>query len=45
MVLRTVQTREGEGHARTSFARGPDGSWRALWTMHFTRLGPATAAH
>lgn len=43
MVLRTVQTRDGEGHARTASARQPDGSWREMWTMRFTRVGPATA--
>ena len=41
MVLRTVQTGSGETHARTTSARQPDGSWRELWTMRFTRVGTA----
>ena len=43
MVLRTVQTGSGETYARTTSARRPDGSWREMWTMRFTRVGPATA--
>ena len=41
MTMRTVQTGNGEGHSRTSSARQPDGSWREMWTMRFTRAGPA----
>ena len=41
MVLRTVQTGSGEAYARTTSARQPDGSWREMWTMRFTRVGPA----
>jgi len=43
MMLRTVQTGSGEAYARTTFARQPGGSWREMWTMRFTRVGPATA--
>jgi copper(I)-binding protein len=44
MTLRTVQTGNGgETYARTTSARQPDGSWREMWTMRFTRVGPATA--
>ena len=43
MVLRTVQTGNGEAYARTTSARQPDGNWREMWTMRFTRVGPATA--
>ena len=43
MVLRTVQTGGGETYARTTSARRPDGSWREMWTLRFTRVGPATA--
>ena len=43
MVLRTVQTGSGETYARTTSARQSDGSWRELWTMRFTRVGPAAA--
>jgi hypothetical protein len=42
MVLRTVQTGNGEAYARTTSARRPDGSWREMWTMRFSRVGPAT---
>ncbi len=42
MTLRTVQTGAGEGYSRTSSARQADGSWREMWTMRFTRVGPAT---
>jgi len=41
MTLRTVQTGNGAGYARTSSARQPDGSWREMWTMRFTRVGAA----
>jgi hypothetical protein len=43
MTLRTVQTGQGEAYSRTTFARQPDGSWREMWTMRFTRVGPAAA--
>lgn len=43
MTLRTVQTRDGDAHSRTASARQPDGSWREMWMMRFTRAGPATA--
>ena len=43
MVLRTVQTGSGEAYARTTSARQADGSWREMWTMRFTRVGPASA--
>ena len=43
MELRTLQTGSGEGYARTTSARQADGSWREMWTMRFTRAGPATA--
>lgn len=43
MVLRTVQTGSGEAYARTTSARRPDGSWREMWTMRFTRVGLAAA--
>lgn len=43
MTLRTVQTGAGESYTRTSSARQPDGSWREMWTMRFTRAGPASA--
>ena len=43
MVLRTVQTGSGEAYSRTTFARQADGSWREMWTMRFTRAGPAAA--
>ncbi len=41
MVLRTVQTGNADAYSRTTFARQPDGSWREMWTMRFTRVGPA----
>ena len=43
MTLRTVQTGQGDAYSRTTSARQADGSWRELWTMRFTRVGPATA--
>jgi hypothetical protein len=43
MTLRTVQTGSGESYARTTSARQADGSWREMWTMRFTRVGPAPA--
>ena len=42
MVLRTVQTGSGESYARTTSARQSEG-WREMWTMRFTRVGPAPA--
>lgn len=42
MVLRTVQTNIGETYSRTTSARQGE-SWRELWTLRFTRVGPATA--
>jgi hypothetical protein len=41
MVMRTVQTGSGETYSRTTSARQPDGSWREMFTMRFTRAGPA----
>lgn len=41
MTLRTVQTGDAAGYTRVSSARQPDGSWRALFTLRFTRAGPA----
>jgi copper(I)-binding protein len=43
MVMRTVQTGNGEAYTRTTSARQPDGSWREMFTMRFTRVGPAPA--
>lgn len=43
MVMRTVQTGGADGYSRTTSARQPDGSWREMFTMRFTRSGPATA--
>jgi hypothetical protein len=42
--LRTVHVRDGEGYRATSSARQPDGTWREMWTMRFTRVGPAPTA-
>jgi hypothetical protein len=42
MTLRTVQTNAADGYARTTSARQGD-SWREMWTMRFTRVGPAPA--
>ena len=41
MVMRTVQTGNGETYTRTTSARQPDGSWREMFTMRFTRVGRA----
>ena len=41
MVMRTVQTNADNGYARTTSARQPDGSWREMFTLRFTRSGPA----
>ncbi|HYD14453.1 MAG TPA: hypothetical protein VEC11_16525 [Allosphingosinicella sp.] len=43
MTLRTVQSGQGDAYSRTTSARQADGSWREMWTMRFTRVGPATA--
>jgi hypothetical protein len=43
MVMRTVQTGGADGYARTTSARQPDGSWREMFTLRFTRAGPAPA--
>ena len=43
MTLRTVQTGDASGYTRVSSARQPDGSWRELFTLRFTRSGPAPA--
>lgn len=41
--LRTVHVRDGDGYRSTSSARQADGSWREMWTMRFSRVGPAPA--
>lgn len=41
LTLRNVLVRQGEGYSGTSSARQPDGSWREMWTMRFSRVGPA----
>ena len=41
MAMRTVQTGSGEAYSRATSARQPDGSWREMFTMRFTRAGPA----
>jgi hypothetical protein len=41
MTLRTAQTGDASGYTRVSSARQPDGSWRELFTLRFTRVGPA----
>jgi copper(I)-binding protein len=43
LTLRNVLVRTGDGYAGTSSARQADGSWREMWTMRFTRVGPAAA--
>ena len=43
MTLRNSLVRQGDGYDATSSARQADGSWREMWTMRFTRVGPATA--
>jgi hypothetical protein len=40
MVLRTVQTGSGTAWSRTTSARQGE-TWREMWTMRFTRVGPA----
>jgi hypothetical protein len=42
MTLRTVQTGDGSGYTRVSSMQQPDGSWREMFTLRFTRSGPAT---
>jgi copper(I)-binding protein len=42
MTLRNVLTRDDEGYSGTSSARQGE-TWREMWTMRFTRVGPATA--
>ncbi|MEA3013594.1 MAG: hypothetical protein QOD42_2139 [Sphingomonadales bacterium] len=42
MPLRNVLTRQGEGYGMSSSAR-QGGTWREMWTMRFTRVGPAPA--
>lgn len=41
MTIRTVQTGGADGYTRVSSARQPDGSWREMFTLRFTRVGPA----
>jgi hypothetical protein len=41
MTLRTVQAGDASGYTRVSSMRQPDGSWREMFTLHFTRVGPA----
>jgi hypothetical protein len=43
MTLRNTLVRQADGYSATSSARQADGSWREMWTMRFTRVGPATA--
>lgn len=43
LTLRNRLVRAGDGYTATSSARQPDGSWREMWTMRFTRVGPAPA--
>lgn len=42
MTLRTVQTGGAAGYTRVSSARQPDGSWREMFSLRFTRAGPAS---
>ncbi|WP_395613835.1 hypothetical protein [Allosphingosinicella sp.] len=42
MVLRTVQTGSGEAYTRTTSARQGE-AWREMFTLRFTRVGPAGA--
>jgi len=41
MTIRTVQAGDASGYTRTSAARQPDGSWHEMFTLRFTRSGPA----
>lgn len=43
MTLRTVQTGGADGYMRVSSARQPDGSWREMFTLRFTRSAAAPA--
>lgn len=43
MALRTVQTGGASGYTRVSSAQQRDGSWREMFTLRFTRSGPAPA--
>ena len=43
MTLRTVQTGDASGYTRVSSMRLPDGNWRELFTLRFTRSGVAPA--
>ena len=40
MILRNVLIRDGDGYSGTSAMR-EGGNWREMWTMRFTRVGPA----
>ena len=42
LTLRNRLVREGEGYTGTSSMRQGE-TWREMWTMRFTRVGPATA--
>jgi hypothetical protein len=42
MTLRNVLTRLGGGYGMSSSARQGE-TWREMWTMRFTRVGPAVA--
>lgn len=42
MTLRNVLVRTGDGYTGTSSARQGE-TWREMWTMRFTRVGPAVA--
>lgn len=42
MTLRNVLTRAGDGYTATSSALQGE-TWREMWTMRFTRVGPAAA--
>lgn len=43
MTLRNRLVRDGEGYSATSSAREGN-AWREMWTMRFTRVGPAPAS-
>jgi hypothetical protein len=42
LTLRNRLVREGEGYTATSSMRQGE-AWREMWTMRFTRVGPAPA--
>jgi len=42
MTLRNVLVRDADGYSGTSSARDGE-TWREMWTMRFTRVGPAPA--